>query len=349
MNKGKWKKWEWKVVSVLGILSLGYFLGPRPPKPDFSLLQFHPCTSDLNALEDSIKQAEASFPLKKDNEARIIWVQPFQKTKYSIVYLPGNGASQEEGDPMHEALAHRYGCNLFLARPIEHGLVEENAMLKIEPVEWMQSALDAIAVGHAIGEKVILVTCSTGSTLGLYLQSRFPDIAIAHLMMSPNIDLYDPRSFLLVQPWGLQLARVIMGGKFYSWSAPESAQNYWYTRYRIEGLIALKSMIDATMQESNFKKINTPVLLTYYFKDEAHQDSVVSVPRMKEMFQQLGTTPDQKREVALPDAGTHMIGCDIFNPHLESLWQPMTKYCEEVLKLSPVDTAGWKLFLDPRQ
>lgn len=348
MNKGKWRKWEWKVLSVLGILALVYFLGPRPAKPDFSLLHFNPCTTDLQALEDSIRQAEASLSLKKDNEARIIWMQPFQKTKYSIVYLPGNGASQEEGDPIHEALAHRYGCNLFLARPVGHGLVDENVMLKIDPVDWMQSALDAIAVGQSIGEQVILVSCSTGSTLGLYLQSRFPDIAIAHLMMSPNIDLHDPRSSLLVQPWGLQIARVIMGGKFYTWSAPESAQAYWYTRYRIEGLIALKSMIDASMQEENFKRINTPVLMTYYFRDEANQDTVVSVPRMKEMFRQVGTAPELKREVALPDAGTHMIGCDIFNAHLESLWRPMTAYCEEVLKLSPVDTTGWKQFLDPR-
>lgn len=88
--------------------------------------------------------------------------------------------------------------------------------------------------------------------------------------------------------------------------------------------------------------------MTYYFRDEANQDTVVSVPRMKEMFRQVGTAPELKREVALPDAGTHMIGCDIFNAHLESLWRPMTAYCEEVLKLSPVDTTGWKQFLDPR-
>src|SRR5258705_217814 len=79
-------------------------------------------------------------------------------------------------------------------------------------------------VGKAIGDKVILVSCSTGSTLGLYIEANYPGIVVAHIMLSPNIDLHDPKSFLLDKPWGLQFARFILGGKFYTWEAPPAAK-----------------------------------------------------------------------------------------------------------------------------
>jgi pimeloyl-ACP methyl ester carboxylesterase len=266
-----------------------------------------------------------------------------------MVYLHGNIASQEEGDPIHEALADRYGCNLYLARLEDHGLVTENPMKDIDPVKWMQSALDAIAIGKALGEKVILVSCSTGSTFALYLASRYPDLVEAHIMFSPNVDLFDPRSSTLIEPWGLYKARFILGSKFYGWKAPGPAQAYWYTRYRIEGLVTLKSMIDATMTQETFNKINDPLFVAYYYQDDQHQDNVVSVQRMRDMVSQVGTPAELKKEVAIPDAGTHIICSDLFNMQIGSVWTPVTEYCEQVLKLTPVKDSDWRLFLDFRR
>lgn len=317
-------------LKILGALLIVFVIiglvGPKPPAVDFSKLKLPHYNSDLASLEDSVNTAEMVQHLKPDNQARIIWDTPYVKTNYSIVYLHGNGASQEEGDPIHEALAHRYGCNLFLSRLEGHGLETNEPMLDIDPARWMQSALDAIAVGKAIGDKVILVSCSTGSTLGLYLESQNPGLVDAHIMLSPNIDLYDSKSFLLVQPWGLQMARLILHGKDYSWSASQTAQQYWYTSYRIEGLITLKAIINATMNNETFRKIDDPVFLAYYYLDEDHEDHIVSVRRMKEMFRQLGTPENEKRSIALPDADTHIIGSDIFNDHLNTLWQPLTAF-----------------------
>jgi len=345
----KKRRWPWVVLAILGVLGITYLLGPKPGKPDFSRLNIPVCNSDLKMLEDSIIGKERSLQLKNDNEARIVWYTPHQRTPYSMVYMHGNGASQEEGDPIHEALAQRYGCNLYLARLEDHGLTGENPLLNIDPLQWMQSALDAIAVGKALGEKVILVSCSTGSTLALYLAARYPDLIEAQIMLSPNVDYYDPRSFLMSGPWGLQLTRLILGSDFYSWKAPGSAHQYWYTRYRIEGIITLKAIIDETMTQDNFGKINDPIYMSYYYKDEEHQDNVVSVKRMKEMFEQVGTPPALKKETVLADAGTHIIGSDLFNQQLASVWTPLVGYCENVLHLSPVQDVDWKPFIDDRQ
>jgi pimeloyl-ACP methyl ester carboxylesterase len=342
------RKWLWIIAGILLGLIIFYLLGPKPDKPDFTSLVIPRSNSDLKAVEDSISAKEALLKLKPDNQARIIWTTPYQKTPYSMVYLHGNGASQEEGDPIHEALAHRYGCNLYLARLEDHGLTGEDPLKNIDPVQWMQSALDAIAIGRAIGEKVIVVSCSTGSTLTLYLAAQYPDLVEAQIMLSPNIDYYDPRSFMMAGPWGLQITRMILGSNFYGWKAPGPAHQYWYTNYRIEGLITLKSIIDETMTPETFRQINDPMYMAYYFKDEQHQDMVVSVKRMREMYTQLGTPPNMKREVALADAGTHIIGSDLFNNHLVSLWTSLTGYCEDVLQLQPMNNDGWQPFLDQR-
>jgi len=150
-------------------------------------------------------------------------------------------------------------------------------------------------------------------------------------------------------PWGLQLTRLILGSDFYGWKAPANAEQYWYTNYRIEGIITLKAIIDETMTKENFASINDPIYVSYYYKDEAHQDNVVSVKRMKEMFEQVGTPPALKKEVALADAGTHIIGSDLFNPNLASVWSPLISYCEDVLHLIPVQDVDWKPFIDTRQ
>lgn len=340
------RRWPRIIAVVLLLLAVGYVLGPKPAKPDFSKLILPKYSSDLRVLEDSIINSESTYPLKPDNEARIVWDSLYQKTPYVFVYLHGNAASQEEGDPIHEALAHRYGCNLFLSRLARHGLQTDEPMLRLTALEWMQSALDAIAVGRQLGDKIILVSTSTGSTLGLYLMSKYPELIEGHIMLSPNIDLFDPRSSILVQPFGLYIARAITGSKYYGWKAPGAARAYWYTQYRIEGLTQLKTLVNASMKESTFQHVVDPVLMLYYYLDEEHQDHLVSVTRMKEMYAQLGTPVDSKREFALPATDTHIIGSDLFSKDLDAVWQHTTRFCEEVLHLRPQNNDGWITFLD---
>lgn len=167
-------------------------------------------------------------------------------------------------------------------------------------------------------------------------------------MLSPNVDYFDPRSFMMAGPWGMQITKLILGSDYYGWKAPGSAQQYWYTRYRVEGIITLKAIIDETMTKEMFAKIDDPLYMSYYYKDEQHQDNVVSVKRMKEMFAQISTPAGLKKEVGLADAGTHIIASDLFNTHLESVWAPLVSYCEEVLHLTPVEDVDWKPFLDNR-
>ena len=332
---------------LMGGLLILWVLGPKPdlPKLNTELPQLQ---EDLTELEAEINSREASLPnIKPDNEARIIWAEgyAYKKSPVSIVYLHGFSASQGEGDPVHLEFAKRYGCNLYLSRLQSHGLDSEEPMLDLDPEELMESAKFAVGVGKQIGEKTLLMSTSTGGTLALYLASGNPELA-GLICYAPNVDVKDPSSKLLVWPWGLQMARMVMGGKYRTWEGSDDEKKYWTTKYRLESLVALKSLINATMTESVFKGITSPVFVAYYYKSESEQDEVVSIPRMLEMYGQLGTPESKKRKVALPSVGTHPLASKYTSQDVESVLVATYNFAEEVLGMAPIPMLGMDSLTD---
>jgi pimeloyl-ACP methyl ester carboxylesterase len=318
------------------LLLLVYLLGPRVDTPVLDTT-LPGVSSDLVQLEQEIDQHEAAIPnIKPDNEARIIWADGIpKKTAYSIVYLHGWSASQEEGDPLHLETAKRYGCNLYLPRLSGHGLIEEEPMLTITADKLLDSAKEAIAVGKQLGEKVIVMATSTGGTLALYLAGGDPDIA-GLLLYSPNIAIFDPSARILTMPWGVQLAKWVKGGDYHEFEKPtEEDRKYWTTKYRVEALSQLEALVEETMTEETFERVRQPVFLGYYYKDEIHQDSTVSVSALLRMFDQLGTPGDKKRKVAFPNVGAHVMTSYITSKDLESVKRESNDFLEGVLGLNP--------------
>jgi pimeloyl-ACP methyl ester carboxylesterase len=326
-------------TGVILILLIIYLSGPVPA---VSVIDTAPTAiSDsvkIGQLDSVIFFQEKNIPfIRPGNQAKIVWADfvSKKKTAYSIVYLHGFSASHAEGFPIHKNIAQRFGCNLYLSRLFAHGLDEPEPLLSLTTEKYIESAKEAIAIGKQLGDKVILFSTSTGSTLSLILAANDPDIA-ALIMYSPNIDLYDSKSFLLTKPWGLQLARAVVGDKYYRFEASPEAQKYWNTKYRIEALIVLKSMLDETMKKETFHNIHVPVFMGYYFKDENHQDDVVSIPRMLEMFEQLETPKELKQKVNFPDAGYHVIGSYYWNNNTKPIEDSTVKFLEDIVKLKPI-------------
>ncbi|HFA49399.1 MAG TPA: alpha/beta hydrolase [Bacteroidetes bacterium] len=316
------------------LLLAAVLLGPRRSYPTFDgkVAALHIPLSELDAY---ISQKEAAIKnLKPDNEARIVWADSIRRTPYSIVYLHGWSASQEEGDPIHEELAKRYGANLFLSRLAGHGINSKDSFLKLTPKDLVESAKEALAIGRLIGEKTILMSCSTGGTLSIYLAAQNPELVHAQLLYSPNIDIYDNSTELLTAPWGKQISEAIMG-KYHSFSPPQEALQYWTTTYRTEGLICLKSLIETTMVPAIWQKVKQPLFMGYYYKNEEEQDHTVSVADMLEFYKNVSTPEGQKRKVAFPDAGEHVVLSKIYSKDLESVRKESFAFMEEVLGLRP--------------
>lgn len=318
------------------VLMIVYFSGPKPPEPKFDKT-FSPIVAEPAALEAFIAARERLHNLKPDNEARIVWADSTKrKTEYAVVYLHGFSASQMEGDPVHRRFAQTFGANLYLTRLADHGIDTTETLLNFTADRFWNSAKDALAIGQAIGEKVILMTCSTGGTVGLMLAAEYPDHVYALMNMSPNIAINDPAAFLLNDPWGLQIARSVLGSKYREWTpTPERAQ-YWNSKYRIEALTELEQLVDCSMTKETFERVKQPCLTLYYYRDEANQDTEVKVSAMLTMHEQLGTPDSLKRAVAMPDAEAHVLGSSLTSKDVEGVYQQMEKFAVEKLGMKVV-------------
>jgi esterase/lipase len=323
---------KWVGIIVLALI-LVYFLGPHPSTPKYSAELIIP-TQDLTQLDDYIINYEAGFDIKPDNEARIVWNNKSLKniTEYAVVYLHGFSASQKEGDPVHLNFARKFGCNLYLSRLSDHGLKSTEPLIGLKAEKLWNSARAAYAIGTRLGRKVIIMATSTGGTLALKLAAEFPEIT-ALILLSPNIEINDSKAWILNNPWGLQIAKLIKGKYNYAKDTTALYAKYWDHKYRVDAVVQLEELLETTMKESTFQKVRQPTLLLYYYKDEEHQDPVVKVSAMKRMFVQLGTNPDLKRQIAIPEAGDHVIGSYIKSKDVKSVMEETEKFALEVLHL----------------
>ncbi len=324
-----------KFIAIIAlILTVVYWFGPKVAAPDMDET-LPEVSSHLKTLELEIANSEAGFKnMKPDNEARIVWFDSIpKKTPYSIVYLHGWSASQEEGDPIHLNTAKRYGCNLYLPRLAGHGLYEEEPMLNLTADQVIGSAKEAIAIAKQLGEKVIIMATSTGGTLALHLAGGDADIA-ALLLYSPNIEIYDANAKLLTKPWGLELAKLVKGGDYHEFDTTIDLKNrYWTTKYHLEALTHLQAMVDYTMTDETFQEVTQPVFLGYFYKNDTVQDNVVSVPAMLKMFDALGTPSDKKIKVAFPNAGDHVMTSYVSSKDLESVQKETNIFMETIVEV----------------
>jgi esterase/lipase len=327
MNKKKW----W-IITLL-ILIIAYLMGPRPATPVYDkTLPRVPETADLDTY---IKQHESLHKLRPDNEARIVWANDSLKnvTEYVILYLHGFSASQGEGDPIHKRIAKKYGCNLYLSRLAEHGIDTTEKLVNLTADNYWESAKEAYAIASKLGKKVIIMGTSTGCSLALMLAADYPNIH-SLILLSPNIEIFDGTAWLINNPWGLQLGRLVTGSDYiYSEDTRPIYKQYWSYGYRMEAVAQLEELLETAMKPELYEKVKQPTLMLYYYRDKIHQDSVVKVEAMQKMYEELGTPADKKRKVAIPNAGNHVIGSYIKSHDVASVEREIEKFMEEVLGL----------------
>lgn len=289
--------------------------------------------SMLIAREANIKD------LKPGNQSQIIWADPVtkQKTGKVVVYLHGFSASPYEGLDLCTGFGSRYGCNVFMPLLADHGRKSPDSFRELTPSEYIQSAQDALHFARQLGDSIILISCSTGSTLGLILAAGGEKIH-SHFMYSPNIRVANPAMTLLLGPWGKQIGQLVLGGNYNKLTYEAEQAKYWNSTYHMQGLIALQTMLEQYMQPDIFRNIQHPVFMGYYYKNEKEQDDVVSVEAMLNMFANLGTPAELKKKMAFPEAGSHMMISPLFSKQLDDIKKQTYTFAEEKTGLKPVIT-----------
>ena len=318
---------------VLAVLFGLFIIGPEVETPDLET-PLPEIQNDLNELKDWIDSKEATFDnIKPDNASQLIFHDSVpQKTAYSVLYLHGFSASRAEGNPVHLTIAKALKANLYLPRLSDHGLIEEEPMLHFTAQRYLDSAKEALAVAKKIGEKVIVVSSSSGGTLSLILGND-PQIA-ALLLFGPNVEIYNPDAKLLTLPWGLYIARAVLASKYHVMDKiTEQKLNYWTTRYRLECTLHLQKLMETGMRPEIFRRITSAVFMGYYYKNEEEKDEVVSIPAMLKMFDELGTPNNKKQKMAFPDAVDHVIGSYLTTSNYSQVEKVALSFLEEKLNI----------------
>lgn len=318
------KKILWGFLILVLFLAISWLLGPKVTFKDVNLSSIQ-MDWELQDIDSLLQLKESKVPhLKVNNEARVIWADSSQqKTPYSVIYIHGFSASQGEGDPIHTQLAKSIGANLFLARLKGHGLATKEAFKDVTPQDWIDDTKEALAIGRLIGEEVIVVSCSTGGTLSIALAPQDPSIH-SMVLLSPNIEVAFPGLDMATGPWGEEIIQQVIGE--YRMVDSTKLDQYWSGNYHSDGLIALQGLIDQTMTQEAFSKIDKPIYLGYYYKNEEEQDHVVSVPAMLKFYDQVKTPEDQKQKTAFANAGDHVISSKYKNENWEDVYEDIMAY-----------------------
>lgn len=323
------------LIALILVAAIVYFAGPKPQHPKYSTAI--PVVPALSQLEDYVKNIEAKHKVKPGNEAQIVWADSSlkQQSEYAVVYLHGYSASREEGNPVHYQLAKSIKANLYLSRLSDHGLDTVAAMEYLTPDRLWETAKQALEIGRKLGKKVILAGTSTGGSLALKLAATYPAEVSSLILISPNIAINDKLAFMLNNPWGLQIARLALGGKDRKSSDTTTLfAKYWYTQYRLESSVQLQELVETSMTKATFEKVTQPSLLLYYYKNEKEQDQTVKVDAELKMFDELGTPAAAKVKVAIPNGGDHVLGSYITSKDIPSVTKAIDNFTQNILKIT---------------
>lgn len=321
------------MLAIAIVLAISYMLGPKAkiqslsgdyPEVPTRLIELE---AYINGKEDTVKG------LKPGNEAKIIWADSInkQKTPYSIIYIHGFGASEMEGSPVNRNVASYFNANLYLVRLPEHGIDREDAMKHMTAQKLVDEVREAYMIGKSLGDSVIVIGTSMGGALSLILASERPDMK-ALVLYSPAIREGGNALDQFFQPWMKFLAENFMFKNGVNRQPREGDKaKFWSEIYHVNAYEALAILLRSKMNGDTFQKVKVPVFLAYYYKNDQEQDFVVSVPKMLEMFELLGTSESNRRKLAFPETGDHVIASSITSKDWESVQLETIKFLEEVV------------------
>ena len=234
----------------------------------------------LEQIEDRIALAESQITdIRPGLEKSIIWAgAPHHRTEYAIVYIHGFSASKEELRPVPDRIASALDANIFYTRLTGHGRTTK-AMRDASVAAWMQDLAEAYQIGSVIGNKVILISCSTGGTLvaagmasGMFSEQLFSTVFFA-----PNFGVHDWMATLLTWPLASYWAPLVGGEMQTNIPRNHLHAQYWTTSYPTVSLIPMMQLIDQ-VDRADIGNSKLPAL--FYFSPD---DKVVD-PRKTESF-----------------------------------------------------------------
>ena len=262
-------------------------------------------------LDRYLAESEARFDdITEGTEKTIMWAgKAGGKTPVSIVSIHGFSATRQELSPLADMVATSLNANLFYTRLTGHGR-GGSGMVDGSVNDWVNDASEALEIGRRLGDKVILIGTSTGSTLATWvaLQSTNTDLS-AMILLSPNFYSANSEMSMLLWPWGQHIAEALIG-KVRHWESKHPLhEKYWANDYATSSILPLIGLLKI-VNDADIENINTPTQMIYSSKDKT-----ISVPAVIDTFARLGSKQKQLVEFnATEDPDFHALAGDLMSP-----------------------------------
>jgi pimeloyl-ACP methyl ester carboxylesterase len=316
------------VLGLIAVLALAFALGPRVPVD--TTIRFDPSVigDDPQAY---IARTEAAVPGIRDGlEKEIVWANPMvhAKTPLSIVYIHGFSASKGELRPLPDDVADALDANLFYTRLTGHGQDGE-AMTQGSVNAWINDYEEALAIGRAIGDKVIVISTSTGGSLAAWAATQPGASAgvAAIAFISPNFGVKASGAEILTMPWGKQIAELVIGRE--RSFVPRNAlhEKFWTYKYPVAATLPMQALTELAYA-APVEKANVPAL--FIFSDS---DKVVRPDRTREIAARWGAPHELVPVDDTGDPDNHVIAGDVLSPSTTAfLAQRISVWVQAVVK-----------------
>ncbi|HVI53889.1 MAG TPA: alpha/beta fold hydrolase [Luteibacter sp.] len=257
--------------------------------------------SELERAAHEVEQRErAAQAIKPDNEARIVFhgEAPHRRRPFAVVYLHGFTASQAEGAPAHREIADALGAHLYLHRLGDHGSDAPEAMAGASPERWRADVEQALGIGLALGERVVLVGTSMGASLALDMAASRPEAVAGVVAWSPGIRVYDPAQ--------LRAAVMLQGAVAVPGERTDFQRRYWSAMVHTDAYRAIARLFIERMRPEVLERVACPVFFGMWDGGDGDHDTLASVGAMRHAFGWLGTPASGRRLVAY-DHAAHVL------------------------------------------
>lgn len=255
---------KWGAGLVAGMAAL-FILGPYEPVEADVSFDSRKFGEGVQVYLESI---EAGFAdIRPDSQKRVVWAgQPETRTPLSVVYLHGFSASSQEIRPVPDDVARALGANLVFTRFRGHGRTGE-AMAEGTATAWMKDAAEALAVGRATGERVIVIATSTGGTVAALalMQPTMAENVEGVVFVSPNFGINNTLAPLLTLPAARYWVPLFAGKRrsFEPRSADQGRE--WTTEYPSVAVFPMAALVKHAVAQ-DFGRIKVPAL--FYYSDD---------------------------------------------------------------------------------
>lgn len=261
-----------------------------------------------------LAQREAVFDdLIEGTEKQIVWAgEAGQKTPLSVVYIHGFSASHQEISPVQQRVAEDLGANLYNARLAGHGR-SSDAMNGPTVNDWMVDFAEAMAIGRAIGDEVLIIATSTGGTiaaLGMFDEAASRGVK-GVTFISPNFGINHRAAPLLTFPAARHWVPFLTGATRGFTPMNDAQAKYWTESYPTTALMPMAAMVKVAAN-SGYGIVDVPALFIY-----AKEDQIVSADATEAVAANWGGIVH--RHVVDPAPGLdpmgHVLAGDIVSPN----------------------------------